>query len=165
MAAYFIEKSYENHGALPELESGNMCAKISSISFKRGLSQNEGRRRYSSSINFHAQVIEPDTHAGRLLEVSLVRFEDPSIIRLKSEEKFGIGLLFDNQQFLEIDTVFDPLEYERVFKMLFSVYLKLDISVFLSVSVLGLGKGCEWNLGAGPLLVEGIDFLVGAHET
>lgn len=164
MVEHFIEKNYKNLNALPEFESGLVEARVTSMRFQRGLSHEECGRSHSSSIHCLAQVVTPEILGGRLIEIELMRFEDPSVIRLKGEDKTGVGLLVGYGD-LAIYTVFEPTEYEKAFQMLYSAYRESDLPISVSARVLGLNTGCEWKSEEGPLMVEKIDFLVGGHET
>jgi len=165
MNKHLLSTNYKNLGTLPELESTDLLAEITSIRFGQRLSFSEGERSHSGSIHIHTKIKTPKKYKNLLLEVHIIPFKQPSLIGLSDESEYGVGVLKGGLDYLALDTVFEPEPYRELYQLLFSSYLNREMPIFISALVLGLGEGCEWNMDAGPLLVKQIDFTVGSHKT
>lgn len=166
MNKHLLSTNYKNLGTLPLLDSASLLAEITSIRFGQRLSFSDGERSHSRSIHMHSKIKTPKKYENLLLEVLIMPFKQPELIGLSDESEYGVGVLHQGGfEGLALDTVFEPEPYRELYQLLFSFYLNREMPIFIDADVLGLGKGCEWNMDAGPLLVKQIDFTVGSHKT
>lgn len=189
MTVHKIGKNYINKVCAPGFESGRLYASVDKIFVEKTHSLEDQRQILWSSVRMHASVESPDVYESFLLEVELHR--NIVISAISSSEKVeesdiylpdessplsngnvnegesGIGFIRVQQPtpLLHLDAIFEPPQYAEVEDFLLKSYFDRGLQISLEASVLGMGRGCEWDVDRGPLLVKGITFRVDSKKS